>query len=159
MKWTRFVCRMLLYGFGLPSLLLLVACGGGSSAAANPTLPVRTMQVSIPGGSPQTILTDSRGFALYFYIPDTPTKTACAGECAITWPPLLANPSGEVTSASPLPSKLTAQETTNGPQVEYNHHLLYTYAGDSGPGQVTGNGVNAWYVATPDLKAPSGFQV
>ncbi|HEY4385516.1 MAG TPA: hypothetical protein VGN34_13740, partial [Ktedonobacteraceae bacterium] len=30
------------------------------------------------------------------------------------------------------------------------------YIGDQSSGQVTGNGVSSWYVATPDLKPPSG---
>jgi predicted lipoprotein with Yx(FWY)xxD motif len=137
----------------LGSLFLLVACGGPSSAAANPTLPVRTRQVLL-GGSSQTILTDGRGFALYFYLPDLPTSSACTGDCATTWPPLLAQAGKTPPSTSPLPGTLAVQQTANGAQVEYNRHLLYTYANDTSPGQVTGNGVNGWYVATPDLKPP-----
>jgi len=135
---------------GLLSCLLLCTCS--KMSAANPTLPVRTMHLS---GSSQTILTDSRGFVLYFYVPDTATSTACTGDCASTWPPLLANASGQVSSSDPLPGKLTVQRTANGSQVEYNGHLLYTYINDSAPGQMTGNGVDAWYVATTDLKPPS----
>ena len=124
-------------------------------AAANPTLPIRTMQVTV-GTATQTILTDSRGFSLYFYVPDTQTKSACTDSCVNTWPPLLApTASGDVQSNASLPGKLTVQQTANGNQVEYNGHLLYTYISDSGPSIVTGNGVNSWYVATPDLKPPT----
>jgi predicted lipoprotein with Yx(FWY)xxD motif len=133
---------------GLTSLLS--ACG--ASTAANPTLPVKTAHLS---GMSQTILTDSRGFVLYFYIPDTSTLSMCTGDCATDWPPLLTHVSEKVSSTNPLPGQLTVQQTANGKQVEYNKHLLYTYAGDSGPYQMTGNGVNAWYVATTDLKEPS----
>jgi predicted lipoprotein with Yx(FWY)xxD motif len=137
----------------LVALLLLSACGSSSSAAANPTLPIRTRQVLI-NGSTQTVLTDGRGFALYFYLPDLPTRSACTGDCATTWPPLLAQTGETPTSASSLPGTLSVQQTVNGAQVEYNKHLLYTYANDTSPGQVTGNGVSGWYVATPDLKPP-----
>jgi len=63
---------------------LLAACG--PQTAADPTLPVRTAHLA---GSSQTTLTDARGFVLYFYVPDTPTQSACTGDCATDWPPLL----------------------------------------------------------------------
>lgn len=136
---------------GLLFCFLLCACGEQASAA-HPALPIGTTQ---PTGSAQTILTDAHGYTLYFYIPDTPTHTACDGVCAQNWPPLLADASGHATSSSTLPGKLTVQQTTNGNQVEYNKHLLYTYIGDTAPGQMTGNGVDQWYVATTDLQAPA----
>ena len=40
--------------------------------------------------------------------------------------------------------------TTNGQQVAYNGHFLYTFVEDR-PGQVTGQGVQNFFVATPDL--------
>ncbi|HEY7417923.1 MAG TPA: hypothetical protein VH593_22265 [Ktedonobacteraceae bacterium] len=126
----------------------------GKMSAAHPALPVQEIHVSIAGNQ-QTILADARGFALYFYLPDTPTKTACTGGCALAWPPLLAHNSSAVKSTAALPGKLAVQQTANGNQVEYNQHFLYTYLGDHAPGQVTGNGVSSWYVATPDLTAPS----
>ncbi len=122
--------------------------------AAHPVLPIQEKRVTI-AGSQQFILTDARGFALYFYVPDTAQKSACTGNCAIAWPPLLSNGSADITGTSSLPGKLTTQQAGNGNQVEYNKHLLYTYVGDSTPGQVTGNGLNSWYVATPDLAAPT----
>ena len=62
----------------------------GVMSAAHPTLPVQERHVSIAGNQ-QTILADSRGFTLYFYLPDTPTQTACTGSCTLAWPPLLAH--------------------------------------------------------------------
>jgi predicted lipoprotein with Yx(FWY)xxD motif len=124
-----------------------------ASMATHPVLPVRTAQISL-GGSQALILTDARGFALYFYIPDTPTTSACTGACARAWPPLLAPDPHATLGASSLPGKLTVQKTANGPQVEYNRHLLYTYISDHAPDQMTGNGVSDWYVATLDLKPP-----
>lgn len=135
---------------GLASCLLLLACG--SASATNPTLPVSTTHRS---GSSQTILTDAHGFTLYFYLPDTPTHTACTDECAKDWPPLLADASRQASSTDSLPGKLTVERTGNGNQVEYNKHLLYTYSGDTAPGQMTGNGIDEWYVATTDLQPPT----
>jgi hypothetical protein len=43
---------------------------------------------------------------------------------------------------------------SNGQQVLYNGHFLYTFADDT-PGQVTGQGVQGFSVATPGLAAGS----
>ncbi len=42
--------------------------------------------------------------------------------------------------------------TSNGRQVAYNGHFLYTFVEDS-PGHVTGQGVQNFYVATPGISA------
>jgi hypothetical protein len=46
--------------------------------------------------------------------------------------------------------KLTVVSDVNGNQVAYNGHLLYTFADDRA-GQVTGQGVQNFFVATPGL--------
>ncbi len=64
--------------------------------------------------------------------------------------------SGSPTGSTDIVGKLTVQATANGKQVEYNGHLLYTFSGDSGPGQANGEGIGGkWFVATPDLAALS----
>jgi len=35
-----------------------------------------------------TVLTNARGFTLYWFAPDTPAKSNCNGGCAAYWPPL-----------------------------------------------------------------------
>jgi predicted lipoprotein with Yx(FWY)xxD motif len=56
------------------------------------------------------------------------------------WPPLTTNSkplSGTGLSATKLGTTKRSDGTT---EVTYNGHPLYTYAGDSGPGQTTGEG-------------------
>ena len=47
----------------------------------------------------------------------------------------------------------TSKRSDGKTQVTYNGHPLYTFAGDSGPGDTSGQGVNAfgglWYVLSP----------
>ena len=43
----------------------------------------------------------------------------------------------------------------HGNQVAYNGHLLYTFADDH-PGQVSGQGVHGFFVATPGLTPIAG---
>jgi predicted lipoprotein with Yx(FWY)xxD motif len=119
--------------------------GSGSGAV------VKTATAMVDGQS-KTILTDANGMTLYYFTPDTATKTACTGACAQTWPPLLFQGSGKVTSATQLPGELEAYQNDNGNQVLYNDHFLYTYSVDTAPGDTKGQDVGGkWYVATPDL--------
>jgi predicted lipoprotein with Yx(FWY)xxD motif len=145
------------------SLAAAAAIGGGVTAAAatSPSassLPaasqhaaatVRTTQSTV-GGKTETILVTSQGLPLYFYLSDTAAKSAVTGGLAALWPPL--------TSASPAATGLTGKLATvsdaHGHQVAYNGHLLYTFADDQA-GQVTGQGVQGFFVATPGL-APIG---
>src|SRR2546423_315547 len=113
---------------------------------------IKTSTVTVDGKS-ETILTDAKGKTLYYFTPDTATTTACTGSCAKKWPPLVATGSSAPASTSSLQGKLTTLTTANGNQIEYNGHFLYTFAGDSNPGQTNGNKLfGKWFVATPNLK-------
>jgi len=141
------------------SLAAAAALGGGITAAAATTshassqaaaATVHTVQASV-GGKTETILVNSQGLPLYYYLNDTAAKSAVTGGLAALWPPL--------TSASPadtgLTGKLAAVMDVHGDQVAYNGHLLYTFADDQA-GQVTGQGVQGFFVATPGLTAITG---
>jgi predicted lipoprotein with Yx(FWY)xxD motif len=143
----------------------LAACGSsttstGSSGSTTSTattpgssgsVVVKTATATVNGKS-AAILTDASGKTLYYFTSDTPTSSACSGGCASTWPPLLFSGNGSPQSASSLPGTLSVVSDANGAQVAYNGHLLYTYSGDSGPGQTNGEGIGGkWFVATPTL--------
>jgi predicted lipoprotein with Yx(FWY)xxD motif len=122
-----------------------------ATTASDNSYDIQTATVTVAGAS-ETVLTDSKGFTLYYFTPDTATTIACTGGCASTWPPLLVNSTGTPMAATTLPGKLTAVAGPNGNQIEYNGHPLYTYAGDTAAGQTTGQGVNGkWFVVTPDI--------
>ena len=103
---------------------------------------------SSPAGTKERILVDAKGDPLYTYQPDTATKSLVSGQLAALWPPLVAK-APAIRGATGM---LTTVSTTNGQQVAYNGHFLYTFVEDK-PGQVTGQGVQDFYVATPDIKA------
>jgi len=130
--------------------------GGASSAGANLQCAagavVCTKTVSVSGKS-ETVLADTAGMTLYYFTPDTATTVACTGSCAHNWPPLSATSGGSVTGTG-LSGALTALNGADGEQVEYNGHPLYTYIGDKGESDATGEGVlGKWFVATPTLSA------
>lgn len=110
-------------------------------------LTVQTATATVQGTS-ETILVDSHGLPLYLYEPDTAVTSRVTGELARLWPPLVA----AVPTDRGIPGRLASVATTNGKQVAYNGHFLYTFIQDR-PGKVTGQGVQDFYVATPNLGA------
>jgi predicted lipoprotein with Yx(FWY)xxD motif len=103
--------------------------------------------VGTVNGRSERILVNAKGLPLYYYQADTAKKSFVGGELARLWPPLLsANPTATGTGG-----KLTALKVAGGHQVAYNGHFLYTFIDDS-PGQVTGQGVSNFFVATPHIK-------
>jgi len=124
-------------GLGVAAVVLLgvaVANAATSAPAATSTTALKTATI---GG--KTVLTNGKGFTLYSFAPDTPTTSKCYGTCAAYWPPAI----GTSAAGSGLPGKTTTIKRTDGSlQLTYNGHPLYTYVGDSAPGQASGNNVN-----------------
>ena len=153
--------RIIVGGIGLAVVAAVggvTAASAGSSPAASTraasapaaghgavTATVRTAPATVAGKA-ETILVNAHGLPLYFYRPDTAAKSFVTGGLARLWPPL--------TSAAPTaagaPGKVTVVNDANGQQVAYNGHLLYTFISDH-TGQVTGQGVQNFFVATPGL--------
>jgi len=138
-------------GVSLVALALLggaLAAAGsaaGGSAGANGPTTGSALQTTKIGGV--TVLTNARGLTLYWFAPDTPTKSACNGDCAAYWPPVR----GPVTAGPGVTGRLgTITRADGSTQETYNGHPLYTYVADSGPGQAHGNNVNLnggyWHV-------------
>ncbi len=91
------------------------------------------------------VLANSKGFTLYWYAKDTSMTSACTGGCATAWPPLIGTPKAAM--GVRLTGKLAAITRAGGlTQATYKGHPLYTYAGDTAPGQVKGNGLGGvWH--------------
>ena len=126
-------------------------CSSGSPTPSNggPTT-IKTASLTINGKS-VTVLTNSQGLTLYYRTSDT-ASSVCSGGCASAWPPVLS--SSVPTTLTTLPGKLTVVTNANGSQVEYNGHPLYTFSGDSAPGQANGEGVaGVWFVVPTNLGA------
>jgi predicted lipoprotein with Yx(FWY)xxD motif len=142
----------------------LAACGSSSStppaaapsstsnanSAANSSTVTATglKLMSISG---HQVLTDSAGFVLYWYAPDTPTTSKCNGTCATYWPPVIGTPS--LASGVSLTGKLGTIKRANGQlQATYEGHPLYTFKSDTSAGVDTGNALNAsgglWWAMT-----------
>jgi predicted lipoprotein with Yx(FWY)xxD motif len=125
--------------------------GGTTPTASSSSGLIKTVTATVKGTS-ETILINSQGLTLYYRTSDAPPSIVCSGGCAGVWPPLVVSGSGAPTSAASLPGKLTVVADANGKQVEYNGHPLYTYSGDTSPGQTNGEGIGGvWHACTPNL--------
>ena len=86
------------------------------------------------------VLTNSDGFTLYWFVPDSATTSKCTGTCATYWPPV----AGPLIAGPGVTGTLGTITRPGGMvQATYDGHPLYTYVADTAPGQTKGNGVDA----------------
>ena len=147
---------------GLAALaLVLSACASsGSSSAASGSTPAAgassgtALDVKTIGG--QQVVTNSQGFTVYWFAPDTSTTSKCTGSCATFWPPVK-GPASAMSGVTGTLGTITRPDGTT--QATYDGHPLYTYVGDTAPGQAKGNGQNIsgglWYEMTVSGSTPA----
>jgi len=94
-----------------------------------------------------TVLTGPNGRTLYTHAGDTATSSTCTGACAAAWPPLATT--GQPKAGSGVSGQLgTIARADGSTQVTYGGLPLYYWEGDAKAGDVTGNGVEGFSVAT-----------
>ena len=128
---------------------------GGSTSTSSPAATTAgSLKTATIGGA--TVLTSGKGFTLYSFAPDTPTKSNCNGTCAQNWPPV----TGPATSSGVTGTFGTIKRADGSIQASFDGHPLYTFVGDTAPGQAKGNGLNAaggvWHeITTSGTAAPA----
>ncbi len=132
------------------SVAALAVLGASVAAAAGPgsTAAGGSLKTTHIGGV--TVLTNAEGRTLYWFAPDTATRSACYGTCAAYWPPVR----GAATAGPGVTGRLgTITRSDGSVQATYDGHPLYTYVGDTASGQANGNRLNLngglWYEVTP----------
>jgi predicted lipoprotein with Yx(FWY)xxD motif len=127
------------------------AGGAGATAVA----VVKVMNTPALG----KVIVDSQGMTLYDFRKDKGTTSACYGECAVAWPPLLT--SGEPKAAGGAKQSLlgTTKRKDGTVQVTYNGHPVYGFVEDNKPGETNGNDFKGfggqWYALEPDGEEPA----
>jgi predicted lipoprotein with Yx(FWY)xxD motif len=125
-------------GVSAAALVLLgVAVAGAGGPPAGPQADA-TLKIAANNGT--TVLTNARGFTLYWFAPDTPSRSDCTGACAQYWPPVTGRPTAGPTIAGSSLGTITRPD--GSAQVTYDGHPLYTYIGETAPGQANGNNLN-----------------
>jgi predicted lipoprotein with Yx(FWY)xxD motif len=127
------------YGLG-------AASASSSSAAAGTKVGVASSKLG-------RILVDSRGRTLYLFARDKNGMSACAGSCAVYWPPLIASGKPQAVAGAKASLLGTTRRADGRLQVTYRRHPLYRYAADGQKGQINGQGLDLsggkWWVLSP----------
>jgi predicted lipoprotein with Yx(FWY)xxD motif len=110
--------------------------GSGGSNGSSPAAASGTLKTAKIGSA--TVLTNAKGFTLYSFAPDTSTKSNCNGSCVTYWPPV----KGAVSASGVKGTFGTIKRSDGSIQATFDGHPLYTYVGDTAPGQAKGNGLN-----------------
>ena len=141
--------------------------GAGFATAAYPPttiagylngLPLAPATIKVEESSDGPVLASPQGKTLYMRLGDTPTHSGCYGTCLLAFPPMLTNGAPQA-SGGILAGYLGVLTSQNaGEQISYAGHPLYTYSGDSTPGQIAAEGAGGiWFAVTPGgtpLRAP-----
>ena len=151
-------------GFAAAALIVAGCGSSGGSGGGSPASHSHTAVAPASSGSAlktakiggATVLTNSKGFTLYWFAPDSSTASKCNGSCATFWPPV----AGPATLASGVKGTLgTITRQDGSTQATFDGHPIYTYSGDSKPGQATGNGITlqggVWHEVTASGSAPA----
>ena len=133
------------------ALFALVLAGCSTATTASSSAPAAGTDISVGTTGLGKIVVDGKGMTVYFYDPDKANSgfSACKGACATIWPalaPTTASPT--FTGISGTVGKIGG--TDGGMQITINGRPLYTYTGDSSPGNTNGQGIEGiWYVVSP----------
>lgn len=148
MKLSRF---FLVLAFGVLSLWSFALQQAPAQAAPTLAGPA-TVKVSVSSQA-GTIITDEAGRTLYLLTADELNKSNCAGQCADAWPPLLTEGAPVAGPGAAAARLRTLTREDGATQVTYNGWALYYFSLDERPGDVRGQGVNAfggsWFVVSP----------
>lgn len=122
-----------------------------ASTSAEPALVVTSSNPHLG-----QVLTDAHGRTLYFLTSELDgAPTQCTGACLAHWTPLsVATPTTDAVEGPGLTAVLSVKTRPDGiNQVSYGVAPLYTFAGDTSPGDVKGAGIHAfggvWVPAQP----------
>jgi predicted lipoprotein with Yx(FWY)xxD motif len=143
--------KTLLVAFGVATVVALLGAvsvsGAGTTGTARKVV-ISTRKLPKLG----TVLVNGKGLTLYMFVPDKRKKVTCKGACAASWPPVKLPKGAKAVAAGKAKQSLLASDPNpaGGRVVTYARWPLYTYVGDTKPGQATGQALNLngglWYV-------------
>jgi predicted lipoprotein with Yx(FWY)xxD motif len=123
-----------------------------SSEAGGEAVPISVGSASGVG----KVIVNSEGMTLYYFQKDQKGsgKSKCEGACAAGWPPLTTGGEPEAMGGVNASMLGTIERSDGTMQVTYAGWPLYTYAGDSKPGEDNGTDSKAfgasWYPLHPN---------
>ena len=154
--------RWIAVPLALVTITVAAACGGNSgsssgSSGTSASAPTASGELlSTAKTSLGTILVDGKGMTVYNFANDTGTSSTCVDACAADWKAVVA-PASLPSSLPGVTGALGSTTRADGTlQVTVAGHPVYTFVGDSKPGQTNGQGKvlngGLWTVVSPDGK-------
>ena len=127
--------------------------GGSASSTAAAAGSGSGLVITTKSGSAGAFLTDGSGRAVYLWVKDAKNSSACEGACAGAWPPVTTTGAVTASGGAVAADLSTISRSGGAKQVVYDGHPLYYFAGDSGAGQVNGQGSDSfgakWWLVDP----------
>ena len=137
------------------AVAIVLACGQAEARQEGEAISAAAQGLSSASArSVGRYLTDANGRAVYMFVIDSKNFSACTGACAGAWPPL--SPPAALSGNAPVQAELIGRITRSDgrAQVTYHEMPIYYYHGDERPGDIKGQGKNAfgglWYLVSPD---------
>jgi predicted lipoprotein with Yx(FWY)xxD motif len=135
---------------GVASLATVMFAGGVGAAAQAPVRAPVKWSLAVVKGKQEMILTNLKGYALYYFTADKAKVSACTGKCSTVWP-AVTNGASSLTNPPSVAGTFAIVDDVHGHQVSYDGHLLYRFAPDK-PGEAAGQGLlGKWWVITPTV--------
>jgi predicted lipoprotein with Yx(FWY)xxD motif len=129
------------------------ASSAGGSATSAAAAAGSGLVITTKSGSAGAFLTDGSGRAVYLWTKDGKDSSACSGACAGAWPPVTTTGAVTASGGVTMADLSTITRSGGAKQVVYDGHPLYYFSGDSGPGQVNGQGSDGfgakWWLVDP----------
>lgn len=139
------------------------ACASWQLAAPSPSRRVllvavaanaqdETTDLSTSSTDLGTFLVDGAGSTLYYFEPDPPGASVCAGDCLAAWPAVTVDGANPLQGDETVTGTLGVIAREDGEQqATYRGRPLYYFSGDEAAGDTNGQGISdVWWVAAED---------
>jgi len=150
--------------------LIAAGCGGstsgtsyssapyGSAVAASAPTRIAAASLGVASTPLGRVVVDSKGRTLYLFEKDRNRRSACYGQCATFWPPLLTHGKPVARAGARQILLGTTRRANGSQQVTYAGHPLYRFVQDRKPGQTKGEGSRE-FGAGWDVLSPTGKKI
>jgi len=150
--------------------LIAAGCGGstsgssyssapyGSAVAASAPTRIAAARLGVASTPLGRVVVDSKGRSLYLFEKDRNRRSACYGQCATFWPPLLTHGKPVARAGARQILLGTTRRANGSQQVTYAGHPLYRFVQDRKPGQTKGEGSRE-FGAGWDVLSPTGKKI
>lgn len=113
-------------------------------------LPIGPTTIQVEQTPYGPVLAAPNGKTLYMRLGDSPTHSGCVAACLLAFPPELTNGAPQAGGGILAAYLGVLTAPIKGEQIAYSGHPLYTYSGDTRPGQIGAQGAGGiWFAVTP----------